>query len=78
MRLTTLSSSSIKLDSVGKNGFVSSNNLPPSHFKPGKTQHDHERHYVIHRYTDYANEPNDPAMEPIRRRKGGVMIPFPI
>lgn len=36
------------------------------------------RHYVVHDYHDYANEPDDPAKAPIRRRKGGVNIPFPI
>ena len=51
---------------------------PPSHFKPGKTINKHERHYVIHNYHDYANEPDDPSKTPIRRRKGGVNTPFPI
>ena len=51
---------------------------PPSHFKPGRTSKQHERHYVVHEYHDYANEPDDPAKTPIRRRKGGVNIPFPI
>ena len=50
----------------------------PSHFKPGKTVNKHERHYVVHDYHDYANEPHDPAKDPIRRRKGGVTTPFPI
>jgi hypothetical protein len=36
------------------------------------------RHYVIHNYHDYANEPNDPSKIPVRRRKGGVTTPFPI
>ena len=38
----------------------------------------YERHYVIHDYHDFANDPDDPAKAPIRRRKGGVNIPFPI
>ena len=50
----------------------------PSHFKPGKTVNKHERHFVVHNYHDYANEPDDPAKTPIRRRKGGVTTPFPI
>ena len=36
------------------------------------------RHYVIHDYHDYAQEPDDPSKTPIRRRKGGVTTPFPI
>ena len=50
----------------------------PSHFKPGKTINKHERHFVVHDYHDYANEPDDPAKCPIRRRKGGVTTPFPV
>ena len=38
----------------------------------------HARHYVIHDYHDFAAEPDDPSKTPIRRRKGGVNIPFPI
>lgn len=42
------------------------------------TSKHHKRHYVIHNYHDYANDPDDPAKAPIRRRKGGVTVPFPI
>eukprot|EP00977_Amphora_coffeiformis_P024421 scaffold15759_cov174-Amphora_coffeaeformis.AAC.3 len=38
----------------------------------------HPRHYVKHDYHDHADEPNDPSKTPIRRRKGGVEIPFPV
>ena len=50
----------------------------PSHFRPGQTINKHERHFVIHNYHDYANEPDDPSKTPIRRRKGGVTTPFPV
>ena len=56
-----------------KQGSSSNNNSNSS-----TTQKHHPRHYVVHDYHDYANEPDDPAKTPVRRRKGGVMIPFPI
>ena len=43
-----------------------------------KQQQLHPRHYVKHHYVDYATEVDDPAKTPIRRRKGGVQIPFPV
>jgi hypothetical protein len=50
----------------------------PSHFKPGRTSKLNERHFVVHNYHDYALDGDDPAKAPIRRRKGGVTVPFPI
>jgi hypothetical protein len=53
----------------------SSSNTSKGASRSGKL---HERHYVVHDYHDFANEPDDPAKTPIRRRKGGVNTPFPI
>lgn len=46
--------------------------------RPGKTAKDHDRHFVVHNYHDHSRDVNTEPLEPVRRRRGGVKLAFPL